>query len=70
MFANMLLLLFLLLLFLMTGMQNLICLNVKLLLRTWDLSHRVERQRLMITSREEIYVRVRKGVFMANSLLR
>ena len=32
--------------------------------------HRVERQELMVTSREEMSVRVWKGGFMANLLLR
>ena len=36
---------------------------LKLLLRPWDLSHRVERQKLTVTSREEMYVRVCKGGF-------
>ena len=53
----------------MTGMQNLI-IFLKMLLRPWDLSHRVERQKLMIISLEEMYVRVRKGGFVANLLLR
>ena len=42
----------------------------KLLLRPWDISHRVERQKLMVISREEMSVRVRKGGFVANLLLR
>ena len=52
----------------MTGMQKLFFV-VKLLPRHWDVSHRVERQKLMIKSREEMSVRVRKGSFMANLLL-
>ena len=43
-------------------MQNHTVLLFKLLLRTWDLSHRV-------TSQEEISARVRKGGFMGNLLL-
>ena len=42
----------------------------KLLLRPWDLSHRVERQELMVNSQEEMSVRVQKGVVVANLLLR
>ena len=42
----------------------------KLLLRPWDLSHRVERQKLMVTSQEAMSVRVRKGGFVVNLLLR
>ena len=41
----------------------------KLLPRPWDLSHGVERQKLMVLSREEMSVRVRKGGFMVNLLL-
>ena len=41
----------------------------KLLLRPWDLAHRVERQKLMVTSREGVSVRVPKSSFMANLLL-
>jgi len=41
----------------------------KLLLRPWDLSHRVERHKLMVISRDEMSVRVWKGGFMANLLL-
>ena len=37
--------------------------------RPWDLSHRVGRQKLMVTSREEMSVRFRNGGFMANLLL-
>ena len=43
---------------------------LKLLLRPWDPSHRLERQKLMVNSRVEISVRVRKGGFVANLLLR
>ena len=43
---------------------------VKLFVRPWDLSRRVERQKLMAISWEEMSVRVRKGGFMANLLLR
>ena len=53
----------------MTGMQNLICF-FKLLLRPWGLSHRVERQKLMVNSREEMSVRVRKGGFVAKLFVR
>ena len=53
----------------MAGMRNLILWIFKLLLRPWDLSHRVEHQKLMVTSREEMSVRVRKGGFMANLIL-
>ena len=42
---------------------------VFVLLRPWDISHRVERQKLMVKSWEEMSVRVRKGGFMANLLL-
>ena len=42
-------------------MQHLILL-FRLLLRPWDLSHRVERQKFMVKSQEEIYVRVWKVV--------
>ena len=38
----------------------------KLPLRPWDLSHRVERQKLIVNRREEMSVRVQKGGFMAN----
>ena len=38
----------------------------KLLLRPWDLSHHLERQKLMVNSWEEISVRFRKGGFAAN----
>ena len=40
----------------------------KLLLRPWYLSHRVERQKRMVNSREEMSVRFRKGGFVANLL--
>ena len=53
----------------MTGMQKLIDFMFKLLLRPWDLSHRVERQKIMVISRREMSVRVRKGGFVANLLL-
>ena len=33
----------------------------ELLLRPWDLSHRVDRQKLMVTSKEETAVRPKKG---------
>ena len=42
----------------------------KLLLRPWSLCHRVERQKLMVIRQEEMSVRVRKGGFVANLLLR
>ena len=54
----------------MTGMQNQFFVILKLLLRPWDLSHRVERQKLLVNSREEMFVRVWKGGFVANLLLR
>ena len=41
----------------------------KLLLVPWDLSHRVEHQRLIIISCEEMSERVPKGGFMVNLLL-
>ena len=41
----------------MMGMQSLFQF-VKLFLRSWDLSHRVQRQKLMVTSWEEVSVRV------------
>ena len=41
----------------MTGMQNLIRFIFELLLRRWDLYHRVERQKVMVTSREQTAVR-------------
>ena len=42
----------------------------ELFLEPWDLSHRVERQKLMVNSQEEMSMRVQKGGFVANSLLR
>ena len=42
----------------------------KLLLRPLDLSHRVERHKLMVNSKEEMSVCVWKGGFMASLLLR
>ena len=52
-----------------TGMQHLIVLvRFKLLLRPWDLSHRVERQKLMVNGREEMFVRVKKRGLVANLL--
>ena len=53
----------------MTGMQNLISFICKLFLRPWELSPRVERQKLMVNSGEGMSVRVQKGGFMANLLL-
>ena len=50
-------------------MQNLFILILKLLLRPGDLSHRVERQKLMVISWEEMSVRVWKGGFTASVLL-
>ena len=38
----------------------------KLLLRPWDLSHCVERQKLMVSSQEEMSVRVLKGGCITN----
>ena len=52
----------------MMGMRNLNLL--KLILRPWDPSHRVERQKLMAISWEEMSERVQKGGFMASLLLR
>ena len=54
----------------MTGIPNLFYFIFKLLRRPWDLSHRVDRQKLILDSREEMSVRVRKGGFVANLLLR
>ena len=51
----------------MTGMQHLTFFT--LLLRPWDLSHRVERQKLVAIGWEVMSVRVRKGGFMADLLL-
>ena len=50
----------------MTGMQNLISFVSKMLLGPWDLSHRVERQKLMVTSGWEMSVRIWKNALMAN----
>ena len=54
----------------MTGMRILLYLNFEVALRPWDLSHRVERQKLMVNSREGVSVRVRKGGFVVNLLSR
>ena len=54
----------------MTGMRNFVFRIFMLLLWPWDLSHRVERQKLMVNSQEEMSVRVPKGGFVANLLLR
>ena len=51
-------------------MRNLFYLVLKLLLRPWDLSHRVKPQKLMVTSQEEVSVPLQKGIFVANLLLR
>ena len=51
-----------------TGMRNLVSIFFKLLLRPWGLSHRVERQKLMVKKREEMVGRVQKGCFMAKLL--
>ena len=53
----------------MAGMQHLCFLNFKLLLWPWGLSHRVDPQKLMVESREEMSVRFQKGGFVANLLL-
>ena len=55
----------------MTGMRNLSCSTFRLLLllQPWDLSHRVQRQKLMVNSLEEMSVRIWKGGFVANLLL-
>ena len=50
------------------GVQHLIFSLFKLLLRLWDLSNRVERQKFMVECREEMFMRVGKGGFMANLL--
>ena len=50
-----------------TGMHNLFPFNFKLLLRPWDLFHRVERQKLMVTSREETVVRPKNGLQIEGS---
>ena len=42
---------------------------MKLLLRPWVLSHRVERQNLIVDCREEMSLRVWEGGFMASLLL-
>ena len=42
----------------------------ELLLRPWELSHRVERQKLIVNRREEMSVRVWKGGLVANLFLR
>ena len=53
----------------MTGVQHLFCfLGCSYGLGT--LSHRIERQKLMVISRKEMSLRVRKGGFMANLFLR
>ena len=52
----------------MTGMQHLTSLLFRLLLRLWDLSYRVERQKLMVKNWEEMFVRFWKGGFVANLL--
>ena len=56
----------------MTRMQKLFNVIVGLLLRPWELPHRVKRHKLilLISSQEEMSVRVRKGGLVANSLLR
>ena len=46
----------------MTGMQNLFPFCFKVVLRSWDLSHRVERHKLMVTSWEETAVRPQHGL--------
>ena len=46
----------------MTGMQHLLYFIFKLLLRPWDLSHRVECQQLMVTSQEETAVPPQNGL--------
>ena len=40
-----------------------------MLLRPWELSHRVERQELMGTSLEKTFVSVREGGFMVDIFL-
>ena len=43
----------------------------KLLLRPWDLSHRLERQELMVNTREEMSMRVRQdGEWLAHFYIR
>ena len=54
----------------MMGMRSLTLFVSKLLLRPWDLSHRVECQKLLVTSWGETSVRVQKGGFMVNTLIR
>ena len=51
----------------MTGMQSLIRFNFKLLLRPWDLSRRVERQELIVTSPEETAVRPQNGLHIESA---
>ena len=51
------------------GIRNLIFLFVQLLLRPWDVSHPIERQKLMVNILVEMSVCVQKGGFMANLLL-
>ena len=41
-----------------------------MLLRPWELSHRVKRQKLKVNSQREMSMRVRKGGFVASLLLR
>ena len=53
-----------------TDMHNLICLICELLIRPWELSHRVERQKTMLIRQEKTSVCVQKGGFVANLLLR
>ena len=54
----------------MTEMQHVFFCDSKLLVRPWDLSHRVERQKEMVNTWREMSVRVRKGGVMAHLLLR
>ena len=51
-------------------MRNLIFCIFELLLRPWELSHRIERQKLMATSQEKMSVRVWKGGCVVSLLLR
>ena len=51
------------------GDATAVSLFFKLPVRPWDLSHCVERQKLMVVSREEMSVRVQKGGFVFNLLL-
>ena len=53
----------------MTGMRNLIVI-FNLILRPWELSHRGERQKLMVNSWEGMSVHVGAGGLVASSLLR